>query len=64
LDGSVLEQMGIPLEALPGCVIIWSSDDQLVDRGRQVGLRSVCKDDLKSLDRLLREIAGAVEANT
>lgn len=64
LDGSVFQQMDIPLEALPRCVIIWSGDDQLVERGRQVGVKSVRKHDLEGLDRMLRDIAGAVEAKT
>lgn len=61
LDGSVFRQMDIPLCELPGRVIIWSADDELVEDGRRLGLRTVHKGDLEDLDRLLLEIAGTVK---
>lgn len=43
LDGSVLKQMGIPLGELPGRVIIWSGDRDLVDEARHLGVKAFCK---------------------
>lgn len=64
LDGSVFRQMGIPLGELPRRAIIWSGDDELIENGRRLGLRTFQKGNLEELYRLLREVESAVEETT
>ena len=58
LDGSVLENVGIPLTKLPATrVFIWSGDPRLIREARQLGLRAFCKGDLQDFKGLLQGLA-------
>lgn len=57
LDGSVFKRMAIGLGDLPGRVILFSGDQDLVEEARRLGLRAFCKGEpgLSALDALLQE---------
>lgn len=63
LDGSVFRQMGVPLTALPGQVVICTGDDELVEEALSVGLRAFCKGkgELSALSALMQEVRKAAE---